>query len=53
MTYFAFGAGEPNGSDKAPEDCMFSYAPDRYKLHNVYFDNGGYLGGYICEIDQT
>ncbi|XP_078323233.1 uncharacterized protein LOC144622431 [Crassostrea virginica] len=49
MTYFAFGAGEPNGSDKSPEDCMFFYAGDRYRLHNVSCD---YPGGYICEIDQ-
>ena len=52
MTYFAFGAGEPNGSDKSPEDCMFFYAGDRYKLHDIDCDNRTYLGGYICEIDQ-
>ena len=52
MTYFAFGAGQPDGNDRDAQDCMFFYAPDRYKLHDVFCDNGGYLGGYICEIDQ-
>nr|XP_022322048.1 uncharacterized protein LOC111123779 isoform X1 [Crassostrea virginica] len=52
MTYFAFGATQPDGNDKYPQDCMFFYAPDRYKLHDVFCDNGHYLGGYICEIDQ-
>ena len=52
MTYFAFGPGEPNGSDKSPQDCMFFYALDRYNLHNVSCDHGHDLGGYICEMDQ-
>ncbi|XP_061164729.1 uncharacterized protein LOC133173725 [Saccostrea echinata] len=49
MTYHAFGAGEPNGSDRSPQDCMFFYAGERYTFHNVFCDNGSYLGGYICE----
>ncbi|XP_062596734.1 uncharacterized protein LOC134258205 [Saccostrea cucullata] len=49
MTYYAFGAREPNGSDRSPEDCLFFYAGERYTFHNVYCDNGTHLGGYICE----
>ncbi|XP_061163726.1 uncharacterized protein LOC133172908 [Saccostrea echinata] len=49
MKYFAFAAGEPNGSDSSPQDCMMFYAGKRYKFHNIYCDNGSYLGGYICE----
>ncbi|XP_061169141.1 uncharacterized protein LOC133178461 [Saccostrea echinata] len=50
MTYHAFGAGEPNGSDRSPQDCMFFFAGERYTFHNVPCDNGSYLGGYICEV---
>ncbi|XP_048775102.2 uncharacterized protein LOC125679709 [Ostrea edulis] len=50
MTYHAFGAGQPDGSDSSPQDCMFFYAGERYTFHDVYCDNGSYLGGYICEI---
>nr|XP_022322050.1 uncharacterized protein LOC111123780 [Crassostrea virginica] len=51
MTHFTlFAAGEPNGGDNSPEDCLAFYAPDRYKLHSNTCD---YLGGYICEIDQV
>ncbi|XP_061164479.1 C-type mannose receptor 2-like [Saccostrea echinata] len=49
MTYFAFGAGQPNGSDKAPQECMFFYAAERYIFHDVFCDHDTYLGGYICE----
>ena len=49
MTYHAFGVGEPGGSDRAPEDCMFFYASDRYIFHNVPCDSGRDHGGYICE----
>lgn len=47
MSYFAFGNGEPNGSDSKTEDCMFFFAAEYYRFHNVYCDN--YNGGYICE----
>ena len=41
---FAFGAGEPDGIDKDPQDSMFFYAGDRYKLHDVNCDQpGGYI----------
>jgi hypothetical protein len=49
MTYHAFGAGQPDGSDRAPQDCMFFFAGERYTFHDVYCDNGTFLGGYICE----
>ncbi|CAG2258009.1 unnamed protein product [Mytilus edulis] len=49
MTYYAFGGGEPNGSNASPQDCMFFYAAERYIFHNVFCDNGSYRGGYICE----
>ncbi|XP_062587704.1 uncharacterized protein LOC134249362 [Saccostrea cucullata] len=49
MKYHAFGAGEPNGVDRSPQDYMFFYAGERYTFHNVFCDNGTYLGGYICE----
>ncbi|XP_062566001.1 uncharacterized protein LOC134228360 [Saccostrea cucullata] len=49
MKYFAFGAGEPSGSDRSPEDCMFFYSGERFAFHNVPCDNGRYHGGYICE----
>jgi hypothetical protein len=49
MTYHAFGAGQPDGSDRAPQDCMFFFAGERYTFHDVCCDNGTLLGGYICE----
>ncbi|CAC5417685.1 CLEC4E [Mytilus coruscus] len=50
FTYYAFDDGQPNGNNKINEDCMFFYAPTRYKFHDVPCDDGNYLGGYICEI---
>ncbi|XP_048777410.2 C-type lectin domain family 4 member E-like [Ostrea edulis] len=49
MTYHAFGGGQPNGTDRSPQDCMFFYAGERYTFHDVPCDNGTYHGGYICE----
>ncbi|XP_076075897.1 perlucin-like protein [Mytilus galloprovincialis] len=49
FTYLAFDDSQPNGNNKNPEDCMFFYAAVGYKFHDVPCDNGGYLGGYICE----
>jgi hypothetical protein len=49
MAYHAFGAKQPDGSDRAPEDCIFFYAGENYALHDMYCDNGLYHGGYICE----
>ena len=51
MTYFAFGAGEPDGSDKSPQDCMVFLVADRYQFHNYPCEN--YFLGYICEIDRV
>ena len=51
MTYFAFGGGEPDGSDRSPQDCMVFFALDRYQLHNFPCEN--YFLGYICEIDRV
>lgn len=47
MSYFAFGANEPNGNNGSPEECMFFHASEYYRFHNIYCDN--YKGGYICE----
>ncbi|XP_062607456.1 uncharacterized protein LOC134269272 [Saccostrea cucullata] len=49
MKYHAFGAGQPNGSDSSPQDCMFFYAGEQYMFHSVNCDDGTHLGGYICE----
>ncbi|XP_062609351.1 C-type lectin domain family 4 member M-like [Saccostrea cucullata] len=49
MTYFAFGSSQPDGSDSAPQDCMFFYAAERYIFHDVFCDHDSYIGGYICE----
>lgn len=51
MKYFAFGAGEPNGTEQSPEDCLMFYAGDGYKFYNAKC--GKKLGGYICEIQNT
>lgn len=51
MTYFAFGAGEPDGTDKSPQDCLLFNAGDGYKFHNA--NCGIKIGGYICEIQNT
>ena len=53
MTYFAFGPGQPDGTDRSPQDCIAFYAPDRYMLHDYPCDHGQYKGGYICEIDHA
>lgn len=50
MTYFVFSKGEPSGTEQSPENCMIFLAGDRYKIHDVFCDNGYNLGGYICEI---
>ncbi|CAC5401629.1 LY75 [Mytilus coruscus] len=49
MTYFAFDDGEPNGSLSAPQDCMCFYASRKYTFHAVWCENGGVVGGYICQ----
>ena len=49
MTYYAFGAGEPNGSNGSPEDCMVFYLKDHYQFHNVFCWSTVHDGGYICE----
>ncbi|XP_061164564.1 uncharacterized protein LOC133173596 [Saccostrea echinata] len=49
MTYHAFGIGQPNGSDKAPQDCMYFDVGERYTFHDVFCDSDTHLGGYICE----
>ncbi|XP_061164477.1 perlucin-like protein [Saccostrea echinata] len=49
MTYFAFGARQPDGTDRAPQDCMFFYARERYIFHDVYCDHDSYYAMYICE----
>ncbi|VDI72454.1 Hypothetical predicted protein [Mytilus galloprovincialis] len=49
MKYFAFDNGEPNGTLKASQDCMFFYASRGYRFHAVWCAMGGLLGGYICE----
>ncbi|XP_076095596.1 uncharacterized protein LOC143066615 [Mytilus galloprovincialis] len=49
MKYFAFDNGEPNGTLKRAQDCMFFYASRGYRFHNVHCALNGYLGGYICE----
>ena len=36
MTYFAFGAGEPNGNFNSPHDCMLLRTTDFYQMH-VFF----------------
>lgn len=48
MSYFAFGAGQPNGVDRQPQDCMFFYALEHYRFHDVHCDYS-YKSGYICE----
>lgn len=48
MSYFAFGSGQPDGVDRKPQDCMFFYATERYRFHDVHCDRF-YKGGYICE----
>ena len=53
MTYFAFGPGQPDGTDRSPQDCIAFFAPDRYMLHDYPCDHGQYKGGYICEIDHA
>lgn len=50
MSYFAFGKGEPSGSDKRVRDCMFFYADEYYRFHAVPCDN--FNGGYICEKES-
>ncbi|VDI59686.1 Hypothetical predicted protein, partial [Mytilus galloprovincialis] len=49
MTYFAFAEGQPSGTAKNEEDCMFFYANNRYQFYDIECDNKGYYGGYICE----
>ncbi|XP_071148954.1 uncharacterized protein [Mytilus edulis] len=49
MTYFAFDSAEPDGTVSRSEDCMFFYAPRKYKFHAVWCENGSLLGGYICQ----
>nr|XP_034301077.1 uncharacterized protein LOC105339115 [Crassostrea gigas] len=48
MTYFAFGSGEPNGTEQSPQDCLMFYAGDGYKFHDAKCS--GMIGGYICEF---
>ncbi|XP_034301075.2 uncharacterized protein [Magallana gigas] len=50
MKYFAFGTGEPNGTDQSPEDCLMFYAAKAYAFNdaNCRIKNGG----YICEIQN-
>ena len=49
MAYFAFGASQPDGSNAAPQDCLFLYASDNYQLHDVFCYDTSYNGGYVCE----
>lgn len=48
MTYFAFGAGEPNGTEQSLQDCLVPYAGDEYKFHDAKCSR--MIGGYICEF---
>lgn len=51
MRYFAFGGGEPDGTDRSPQDCLLFHVQDGYAFHNA---NGGIkIGGYICEIEMA
>ncbi|XP_063412594.1 C-type lectin domain family 4 member E-like [Mytilus trossulus] len=49
MTYFAFQEGQPSGTAKDEQDCMFFYANDRYQFYDIHCDHKSYYGGYICE----
>ncbi|CAC5391232.1 unnamed protein product [Mytilus coruscus] len=52
MTYFAFAEGQPSGTAKDEQDCMFFYANNRYQFYDIECDNESYYacyGGYICE----
>ncbi|XP_062596729.1 uncharacterized protein LOC134258201 isoform X3 [Saccostrea cucullata] len=49
MAYYAFGAREPNGSDRSPQDCMFFYSGEGFAFHSVPCRSARSDGGYICE----
>lgn len=50
MKYFAFGAGEPNGTDQSPQDCLMFYAAVGYAFNDAKCRIKN--GGYICEIQN-
>ncbi|XP_052103386.1 C-type lectin domain family 4 member E-like [Mytilus californianus] len=49
MTYFAFAEGQPSGTAKDEQDCMFLYANNKYQFYDIECDKEIYYGGYICE----
>ena len=49
MTYFAFGRNQPDGTNAAPQDCMFFYSGDHDQLHDVSCHDISFNGGFICE----
>ncbi|CAC5410152.1 unnamed protein product [Mytilus coruscus] len=49
MTYKAFGARQPDGSNAGPQDCMMFYAGERYIFHDILCDHPSWSSGYICE----
>nr|XP_034301073.1 uncharacterized protein LOC105335840 isoform X2 [Crassostrea gigas] len=51
MRYFAFGGGEPDGTDRSPQDCLLFLVEDGYAFHNA--NCGIKIGGYICEIEMA
>ncbi|XP_065932791.1 F-box/LRR-repeat protein 4-like [Magallana gigas] len=51
MRYFAFGGGQPDGTDRSPQDCLCVYVRDGYAFHDTFC--GKKLVGYICEIEMA